>query len=273
MTTLDDAIRAAEAGDLRAARAAAATLAKGGDARAMRLLGHLHLDGTPTADDVGLAAYWFFQAWQAGLDEAERDIVRVRAELEHAAGAGDSAEARVALGLILMFGHDAPEAAADLFRAAADRDHPEALRMLAFMHAEGRGLPHDPAATRALYRRAADAGDTFSQFALAGMLDAGAGGPRDRDGAIRYFRRAANAGVPDADHRLAELLAERNRDCRDANEAVQRLVRAAAAGPPDAAYRIEAADGSWSVLVRDGGRTVAMPGLRAEELVGLPDDD
>lgn len=273
MTTLDDAIRAAEAGDLRAARAAAATLAKAGDPRAMRLLGHTHLDGgNPTADDVGLAAYWFFQAWQAGLDEAERDIVGVRGPLEHAATDGDSAEARVALGLILMFGHDAAEAAADFFRAAAEQGHPEGLRMLAFQHAEGRGVPRDPAAARDLYQRAADRGDAFAQVNLAAMLDAGAGGPRDRDGAIRYYRFAAGAGAPDADYRLAELLAERNRDRRDANEAVQRLVRAAAAGPPDAAYRIAAGDGSWSVHVRDQGRTVAMPGLRAEELVGLPDD-
>jgi len=272
MPTIDDAIRAAEAGDLRAARAAAAPLAKAGDPTAMRLLGHLHLDGTPTADDVGLAAYWFFQAWQAGLDDAERDIVRVREQLEHAATDGNSAEARVALGLILMFGHDAPDAAADFFRAAAEQGHPEALRMRAFQHAEGRGLPPDPAAARDLYRRAADAGDAFALVALAGMLDAGAGGERDRDGAIRYLRRAADAGAPDADQRLAELLAERNRDRRDANEAVQRLVRAAAAGPPDAAYRVDAADGSWSVLVRDQGRTVAMPGLTPDELVGLPDD-
>lgn len=272
MPTIDDVVRSAEAGDLRAARATAAGLAKAGDATAMRLLGHLHLDGTPTADDVGLAAYWFFQAWQAGLDEAERDIVRVREQLEHAATDGGSAEARVALGLIVMFGHDAPAAAANFFRAAAEQGHPEALRMLALQHAEGRGLSRDPAAARELYRRAADAGDSFAPFALAGMLDAGLGGDRDRDGAIRYLRRAADTGAPDADRRLAELLAERNRDRRDVNEAVQRLVRAAAAGPPDAAYRIDAADGSWSVLVRDQGRTVAMPGLTREELLGLPDD-
>ncbi|HEX4611374.1 MAG TPA: tetratricopeptide repeat protein [Urbifossiella sp.] len=273
MTSLDDAIRAAEAGELPAARAAAARLAKAGDPRAMRLLGHLHLDGgNPSADDVGLAGYWFFQAWQAGLDEAERDIIRVREPLEKAATEGGSAEARVALGLMLMFGHDAPEAAADFFRAAADQGHPEALRMLAFQLAEGRGVPRDHAAARALYGRAADGGDPFAQFNLAGMLDAAAGGPRDLDGAIRYLRRAADNGVPDADHRLAELLAERNRDRRDANEAVQRLVRAAAAGPPDAAYRVAPADGSWAVAVRDQGREVGMTGLRSDELVGLPED-
>jgi hypothetical protein len=272
MPTIEDAIRAAEAGDLPAARAAAAGLAKAGDPRAMRLLGHLHLDGEPTPNDVGLAGYWFFQAWQAGLDEAERDIVRIREPLETAAGDGASAEARATLGLILTFGHDAPEAAVPFFRAAADQGHPEAERMLALLLTEGRGVPRDEAAARALYQRAADRGDPFAQFNLAGMLDAGAGGPADPDGAIRYLRLAANGGMPDADHRLAELLAARNRDRRDANEAVQRLVRAAQVGPPGATYRIDAADGSWSVLVGDQGRSVAMPGLRAEELVGLPDD-
>lgn len=270
--TIDDAVRAAEAGDLRTARATAATLAKAGDPVAMRLLGHLHLDGTPTADDIGLAAYWFFQAWQAGLDEAERDIVRVRDQLEHAAGEGESAEARVALGLILAFGHDAPAAAAECFHAAAEQEHPEAARMFALLLAEGRGVAKNEAAARVWYRRAADADDPFAHFNLAGMLDAGAGGPRDIDGSIRHFRRAADGGMPDANHRLAELLAERNRDRRDANEAVQRLMKVAQAGPPGAAYRIDAGDRSWAVVIADQGRTVAMPGLKAEELVGLPDD-
>lgn len=248
--------------------------AAAGHPGAMQFLGRLHANadgGYPR--DPGTATLWFFRAWQAGLDEAERDIIGTRAALEEAAEAG-SATALHALGLLLCFGHDDPAAAAGVFALAADQNHPEALGMLGHLYGEGRGVPRDEARAADLYRRAAERGDRFGQFNLAGMIDRAAGGlGRDVTAAIKWFRRAANNGMPEAAHRLAELLAERNRDRRDANEAVQRLMTVATAGPPDAEYRIAPADGSWAVVIRGRGAVVAMEGLKTEELVGLPDED
>ena len=245
-----------------------------GNGAAMLLLGRLHVDGIAgRAIDPGLAAHWFFQAWQAGENEAEQEIIRGRSALEEAARNG-SANAQNALGLILCFGHDDPTSAAEQFERAAAQDHPESLRMLAYLVGEGRGLSRDPAQAVTLYRRAAEQGDVFAQFNLAGMFDTAAYGlQRDLNQAIKWFRRAADSGMPEANLRLAELLAERNRDRRDANEAIQRLMKVAKVGPPDAEYRIDASDGSWTVAMKERGRLVAMPGLKMEELVGLPDDE
>ncbi len=245
-----------------------------GSGPAMLLLGRLHADGSGgRSHDPGLAAHWFFQAWQAGENEAEQEIIRGRVALEEAAQGG-SASAQNALGLILCFGHDDPTAAAEVFEYAAAQNHPESLRMLAYLLSEGRGMPKDDRRAAGLYSRAAELGDTFAQFNLAVMIDTAAGGlDRDVTAAIKWFRRAADGGMPQANHRLAELLAERNRDRRDANEAIQRLMKVAKDGPPDAEYRIDAGDGSWAVAMKDRGRLVAMPGLNMDELVGLPDEE
>ena len=260
--------------DLAAARRWWERAAAAGHPGAMQALGRLYVAGEGGYPrDPGRAAEWFFRAWQGGQDDAEQDIIRVREALEDAAEGG-AAAAQNALGLLFCFGHDDPAVAAAWFDRAAEQGYPEALRMLATLVAEGRGVEKDVAAAAALYRRAADRGDSFAQFNLAGMIDRAEGGlARDVSAAIGWFRRAADQGMTDAAHRLAELLAERNRDRRDANEAVQRLMAVATAGPADAAYRLDAGDGSWAVVMKDRGRYVAMPGLDAAELVGLPDPE
>ncbi|HXD86645.1 MAG TPA: tetratricopeptide repeat protein, partial [Urbifossiella sp.] len=120
--------------------------------------------------DPGLAAYWYFQAWQAGLDAVEQDIIRVRAELEAAAENG-SAEAQNALGLLLCFGHDDPFTAAIWFERAAEQNHPEALRTLGYLAEGGRGVPKDEARALDCLRRAAELGDPVAQVNL-GMMPA-----------------------------------------------------------------------------------------------------
>ena len=245
-----------------------------GSGPAMMLIGRAHATGPGGAPpDPGLAAEWFFKAWQAGENEAEQEIIRTRVALEAAANAG-SATAQNALGLIYCFGYDDPATATDWFEQAAIQNHPEALRMLGYLLSEGKGVEKDEALAAEFYQRAANLGDTFAQLNFAAMTDRGAGGlTRDISVAIKWFRRAADGGMTEANLRLAELLAERNRDRRDANEAIQRLMKVAKDGPPDAEYRIDAGDGSWAVGLKEQGRLVAMPGLRMEELVGLPDDD
>jgi TPR repeat protein len=193
--TIHDAVAAFNARNFAAARTMCEQLAAAGEPVAMYLLGRLAADhDSDRPRDPGLAAYWLFKAWQGGVD-AETDIVKVRADLEEAVRAG-SAVAQNALALILTFGEDAPAAALPWFERAAAQDHPEAVRMLGYLHGEGLGVPKDDAAAAAFYRRAAELGDAFAQFNLAAMLDQGLGGlPRDEEAARMWFRRAAEQGV------------------------------------------------------------------------------
>ena len=211
MPSMQDVVEAFESRNYDRARQLCAELARAGDCAAMQQLGRWHAAGViGCTRDPGLAAYWFFQAWQRGFDAAEQDIILVRADLEVAAESG-SAEAQNALGLLLCFGHDEPAAAADWFETAATQNHPEALRSLGSMSESGRGVPQDHVRAADLYRRAAELGDPFAQFNYAILLAEGRGVPRpDRDGAIAWLTRAAEQGMADAAAPLAELIAERD---------------------------------------------------------------
>lgn len=205
MPTIHDAVAAFNARDFAAARALGAELAAAGEPVAMYLLGRLAADrDSDRPRDPGLAGYWLFRAWQGGVD-AETDLVRVRADLEAAAAAGEPV-AQTALGLILTFGEDAPAAARPWFEKAAAQDHAEAARMLGYLHGEGLGGPADAAAAAHFYRRAAELGDAYAQFNLAAMIDQGLGGlAADREEAKAWFRLAAAQGLADAARRLTEL--------------------------------------------------------------------
>ena len=171
MPTMSEVQQACEAGEFAAARRLCAQLARSGDPAAMQQLGRWHVVGDAGCErDPGLAAYWYFQAWQAGLDAVEQDIIRVRAELEAAAERG-SAEAQNALGLLLCFGHDDPFTAAIWFERAAEQNHPEALRTLGYLAEGGRGVPKDEARAADCFRRAAELGDPLAQLNL-GMMPA-----------------------------------------------------------------------------------------------------
>jgi TPR repeat protein len=204
--TFQDVLGACESGDFARARRLGAELARAGDTAAMHQLGRWHAEGNAGCSrDPGLAAYWFFQAWQAGLDAAEQEIIPVRADLEAAAEAG-SAEAQNALALLLCFGHDEPAAAAEWFELAARQNHPEALRTLGYLLEAGRGVPQDETRAADYYRRAAELGDPFAQFNFAILLADGRGVPRDRAAAVAWLTRAAEQGMAEAHEPLAHLL-------------------------------------------------------------------
>ena len=179
--------------------------ARGGDPHAMQQLGRWHAAGEGGCTlDPGLAAYWFFQAWQSGLDESESDIVRIREPLEQAA-AGGSAEAQNALGLLLCFGHDEPKAAAEWFARAGDQNHAEALRSLAYLFEAGRGVPKNDEMAADFYRKAAELGDPFAQFNFAIMLDQGRGVERDPVAVRHWLKHAADQGMQEARDALNAL--------------------------------------------------------------------
>jgi TPR repeat protein len=236
----------------------------------MQHLGRLYAHGhAGRPKDPGIAAHWYFRSWQAGNNDVEADIIRVRQDLEDVAEAG-FATAQNALGLILFFGHDDAEAAAPWFEKAAAAGHPEALRMLGYLFDSGKGMPKDDGQAAEHYRRAAELGDAFAQLNLATMIDHARGGlTRDLDLAIDWLRRAADQGLHQAELRLAELLAERNRDRNDLAEAIQRLWRTAKDGPQDGQYRLAAGNGTWAITMTRAEGIVGLHGLTPEEVKGL----
>lgn len=154
---------------------------------------------------------------------------RMRAEL------GD-AEAQYALAESLRVADVA--AAVPWYRRAARAGHVPAGTMLAFLLANGIGVPPNPRAAVAWYRRTASQGDVGAQNNLGYMLEQGAGVPRDPAKAALCYRLAALQGSATARVNLALLLLDGRGVERDEAEAVRWLQAAAAEGHAAAQFRL-----------------------------------
>jgi TPR repeat protein len=100
-------------------------------------------------------------------------------------------------------GLDASVATAiELFKSAAELGEPGALRALAGMNLDGRGMPKDRDAGIALLRKAAMAGDELAQCEL-GLLLLRAKESSDLEAeGLRWLREAASKGLPTAHRQL-----------------------------------------------------------------------
>ncbi len=89
-------------------------------------------------------------------------------------------------------------AAASWYRRAAEQSHAGGQLKLAFMYANGRGVPQDYAEAASWYRLAAEQGDAEAQYNLGFMYGNGEGVPRgvpqDYAEAVKWYRLAAEQG-------------------------------------------------------------------------------
>ena len=122
-------------------------------------------------------------------------------------------------------------------QAAAARDDPRAIGLLASLYQHGRGFPHDAAKALSLYSRAAELGDADAQFKLGNMYRLGEGVPIDEAWALTYYRQAAAQGHSAAARNLDELYRASGLSPTPAAASVSPPVRPlpAAAAPPDTA--------------------------------------
>ena len=80
--------------------------------------------------------------------------------------------------------------------------HPEALRHLATLYAEGQGVPQDFTQAAEWYRRAAEQGLADAQYNLASIYANGDGINTDFAAAYLWFTLAAGQGDADAERGL-----------------------------------------------------------------------
>jgi TPR repeat protein len=92
--------------------------------------------------------------------------------------------------------------AIELFRLAADLNEPGALRALAGMNLDGRGMPKDRETGIALLRKAATAGDELAQCELGLLLLRDSESPQLEAEGLRWLREAASRGLPTAHRQL-----------------------------------------------------------------------
>lgn len=92
--------------------------------------------------------------------------------------------------------------AQDYFRKAAET-LPDAMRCLAYMYVNGRGVERDTSKAITLYHKAAKLGDPGAEYDLACLYEMGTGVPQDYKQALQHFKLAAQGGDPDSEKALA----------------------------------------------------------------------
>lgn len=137
------------------------------------------------------------------------------------AAEGGDPDAQYQLGLIYLYGNDAPKDAAKAFdwlsRAAAQNVVP-AKRELGIMLASGEGTEKDVDRAVQMLSDAADDLDPGALYHLGLMYEEGTGVPKDLQRSVRMLAYAASMGFPGADvdaERVDGILTEeRNRKLR-----------------------------------------------------------
>jgi TPR repeat protein len=81
-----------------------------------------------------------------------------------------------------------------LWRPLADQGHADAQYNLAFMYANGKGVPQDYTSAVSWYRKAAEQGNARAQASLGYMFSIGRGVPRDYVQAHKWFNLSAAQG-------------------------------------------------------------------------------
>jgi TPR repeat protein len=97
--------------------------------------------------------------------------------------------------------------ARELWLALAEQGNTTAMVNLANLHAQGQGVPRDPAVAFDWTRRAAERGDVRAQLDLGLAYENGTGVARDNRAAADWFRKAAEQGDGDAAFNLGVMLA------------------------------------------------------------------
>ncbi|MBV8667348.1 MAG: sel1 repeat family protein [Burkholderiaceae bacterium] len=153
--------------------------AKGGDANAQQLLGHMYYMGTGVAQDFAQALAWHRKAAAQGLAESQYVIGTM-----YYSGKSVALDYREAL---------------QWFRKAGEHGHSDAQYMLGAMYFTGKGIPQDYKSSVAWFQRAAEQGHAEAQRLLGLLHMHGVGGvPQDNVIAYMLWNLSAATGNAEA---------------------------------------------------------------------------
>lgn len=160
--------------------------AEAGNPEAMTSLGvaYLYGDGTPVQPGSGLP--WLRLAAEKGDPRAMNEL-------------GEAYEGRVGVT------RNSDYLAAQRYEAASVRGHPEAMRNLATLYRDGRGVPTNHSIAMEWYVKAARAGFVDAMVDVGSMYEDGKGMPHDMEQAYCWYRAAADAGSARGQAIVADL--------------------------------------------------------------------
>lgn len=172
-------------------------------------------------------------------------VIAEEDELYLRAARSGQAWAQTKLGMkYVMRDHDLARMGEGLhwLNAAADQNDTDALRVLAALAMQGRGVDQSEKEALKYLRRAAELGSPEAQHQLATMLISGQGSPRDAEAAIYWLRKAAGRNFAPAQFMAGRMLID-SVEAERKNEALDYLQRAADAGQIEAVVFLSSALG------------------------------
>ena len=254
------------------------TSADQGNSQAQNAVGFVYEHGLGVPPNPAEALKWYRKAAEQGYGPAEYNLGllygreqggsgdRAEAErwLEKAAAHGVPA-ARLLLGnLAWKNGTGDPQQAFKSWEPAARNGVPAAAYNMAFLYANGRGVPRDDAQALHWYQRAAEAGYAPAELALGIMLKDGRGAAADPVRARMWMELARRAGVGNAQSEIQQM------DARLSADQVRRAVDMAGAArlnsPATKAAigdRLEAEAFARGAFVSDPGSLSVSPSVPA----------
>jgi TPR repeat protein len=194
--------------------------AAGGSAEAEALMGFILTTGPPHLRDTDEGAKHYHRAAQAGdprgqlgwalalLGDLSANAIGDVRELLEAAASGGLSTAHYLLGILAESGVlDSPDfpAAAEHYRAGAERGHRSAQLRYGIALLLGRGVAQDQLNGESWLRRAGLAGEPLASAIVGDLYARGAPLPPNNVEAITWFRRAAEAGHAGAARALGHL--------------------------------------------------------------------
>ena len=247
-----------------------------GDPQAQNALGFLYEHGLGTPADAAEALKWYRKSAEQAYGPAEYNLGLLyrrgpggsgdhgEAErwLKKADGDGVPAAELVLGNLAWNNGAGDPQQAFSAWQAAARSGVPAAAYNIAFLYANGRGVPHDEAQALHWYQVAAEAGYAPAELALGIMLKDGRGASADPVRARMWMELARRAGVGNAQSEIQQF------DARLSAEQVRRAVDMAGAtrlkpSAPNAPIsdRLQAEEFSGGAFVSDPGALSVFPAV------------
>ncbi len=185
----EEGLSAFRAGNYSTALAELTPAAKGGNADAQQLLGHMYYMGQGVAQDFAQALNWHRKAAAQGKHESEYVIGTM-----YYSGKG-----------VQQDYHNAMQ----WLQKAAAGGHADAQYMLGAMYFTGKGIPQDYQQSVAWFRRAAEQGQSEAQRLLGLMHLHGVGGvPKDNVIAYMLWNLSAAAGNMEASDLRNDLAQE-----------------------------------------------------------------
>jgi TPR repeat protein len=236
--------------DPRAVQAFQSAAVKGHFEAAGRLA-KLYEEGRLVGTNLEMAIHLYQQAIGGSpssgpwYTEAQYDLARLlsstgRSEQEHqealdlyrAAAAHGHPESQYRVAMTLLEGHDLSGAAEWLLKAA-DQGHVKAMKQLASMYKDGRGVPKDETRAAKWYERATQQGqdgqgDAGAELALGLMYTEGQGVAKSDVSAFDWLIRAANQGNSTAQFQVALMYQEGRGTTANSQHSLEMLQKAAA---------------------------------------------